>query len=64
MLILALMGDQPVAVCAKVFGEPRRSPVLRGAPRRVGGGVGGNVESVALIGNRPTTWVALGNRRT
>ena len=31
-----------------------------GAPRRLGVGVGGKIER-ALIGNRPTTWVASGN---
>src|SRR5262249_59481587 len=36
-------GDHPLAVCARVFGEPIRSPFLRGAPRRLGVGVGGNV---------------------
>ena len=35
-------GDHPVAVCARVLGEPIRSPFLRGAPRRLGVGVGGN----------------------
>src|SRR5512145_308419 len=39
-------GDHPLAVCARVFGEPLRSPFVRGAPRRLGSGVGGNVESV------------------
>src|SRR2546426_12202811 len=53
-------GNQPLAVCARVFGEPIRSPFLRGAPRRLWVGVGGNAESLALIGNRPTTWVAVG----
>jgi hypothetical protein len=53
-------GAQPLEVCAKVCGEPIRAPLLRGAPRCFGGGVGGTVESVALIGNRPTTWTASG----
>ena len=36
-------GDQPWEVCTRVFGEPIRSPFLRGAPRRFVVGVGGNV---------------------
>src|SRR5262249_23150486 len=35
-------GTHPVVVCAKVLGEPSRSPFLRGAPRRSAGGGGGN----------------------
>src|SRR4029434_3194813 len=36
-------GDHPLAVWARVFGEPIRSPFLRGAPRRLRVGWGGNV---------------------
>jgi hypothetical protein len=34
-------GVQPLEVCAQVVGEPRRAPLLRGAPRRGVVGLGG-----------------------
>src|SRR5262249_4966655 len=57
-------GVHPVVVCARVVGEPLRSPFWRGAPRRFGIGGGGTSSSLALIGKRPTTWAAWGNCRT
>jgi hypothetical protein len=39
---VARVGPLPVVVCAKVLGEPISAPFLRGAPRRLGAGKGGN----------------------
>src|SRR5438105_11315949 len=36
-------GAQPLAVGARGVGEPIRAPLLRGAPRRFGVGLGGQV---------------------
>ena len=53
-------GAHPVAVWARVLGEPIRSPFLRGAPRRLGGGRGQHLVELGADGEAPYNMNRLG----